>query len=63
MSEYIYDKVIQRLKDFPSADVVPVVRCKDCKYDETNNCPMYKAHFGYTDVDFCSCGEPKDGEE
>lgn len=38
----------------------PLVRCKDCKKVETNNCPMYRAHFGYTDYDYCSCGEPKE---
>lgn len=36
----------------PAADVVPVVRCKDCKY--------YKRCNLMTDDDFCSDGERKD---
>ena len=40
----------------PSADVVEVVRCKDCKYaDEYHHC--YKVQFWGTDNDFCSRGE------
>lgn len=27
-----FDEAITRVEDFPSADVAPVVRCKDCKY-------------------------------
>lgn len=50
------------IRGIPSADVVEVVRCKFCKLAETVNCPMYKAHFGYTDEDYCSCGERKGGE-
>lgn len=29
------DDVISDIEDFPAADVVPVVRCKDCKYKPT----------------------------
>lgn len=53
MSERIY-------KETNSGKVIPqekLVRCRDCKYVETNRCPMYRAHFGYTDDDFCSIGE------
>ncbi len=38
----------------------PLVRCKDCKVAESVNCPMWRAHFGYTDTDFCSMGVPKE---
>ena len=48
------------LQNIPSADVVKVVRCRDCKFVESNRCPIYKAHFGYTDDDFCSVGERKE---
>ena len=48
------------MNDAPSADVEPVIRCEDCKKAETVNCPMWRAHFGYTDMDYCSCGVPKE---
>ena len=49
------------------ADLVEVVRCKDCKYKfkanghNKNGCPLD----GYglmNDDDFCSCGERREGE-
>jgi len=43
-------------------DAVEIVRCKDCKKDGTKNCPYAVAKFGYTDIDFCSCGE-KEGKK
>jgi len=54
------------LEDMPSADVVEVVRCKDCVYShETFNgllCAKVPNHFIYVyDDDFCSYGERKDG--
>lgn len=36
-----------------------LIRCKDCKRVETNACPMYRAHFWYTDEDYCSCAESR----
>ena len=33
--------VIKRIEDFPTEDVVEVVRCKDCKYNNTIACPTY----------------------
>jgi hypothetical protein len=65
----------QRLTKYPTADVVEVVRCKDCKYmkhdiagepyckfwtDATGDFPDY-----YCDVEyygFCSYGERKDAK-
>ena len=47
----------------PAADVVEVVRCKDCKYRKTEDCAMYyecdcgEQHTWETDEDFCSYGE------
>ena len=40
--------------------VQDLVRCQDCKYDQTRRCPLYTAKFGYCDEDFCSCGEVRD---
>jgi hypothetical protein len=41
----------------PAADVVPVVRCKDCKRREIDSLCEY-----FDDDDFCSHGERKDGD-
>lgn len=47
----------------PTADVVPVVRCKDCKYNVgTKKCLNPDSFFAVPkDDDFCSYGERKDG--
>ena len=40
-----------------------VVRCRDCKHVQTTKCPFFQAKWGYTDDDYCSCGERReDGE-
>ena len=53
------------LEDTPTADVVEVVRCKDCKYYQDNNnwyphneCKWHQDETPDAD-DFCSCGERK----
>lgn len=66
--------VIKRIEEFPTEDVVEVVRCKDCKYahywygnDDTGN-TKYLCHYitcenYYPDVfadDFCSRGRRKE---
>lgn len=62
-SAQIRDVVAQVLNVRPAdVETVHLIRCKDCKRVETNNCPMYRAHFGYTDEDYCSCGERKEPE-
>ena len=45
----------------PAADVVPVVRCKDCKYNiGTKKCLNPDSFFAVPkDDDFCSYGERK----
>ena len=66
------DVVISDIKGMKAADVVPVVRCKDCKYlrvwdqkDLYAFCP--KTNFVFfpfqadTRTHFCSYGEPKEG--
>ena len=59
-----WDKAKQALASVPAADVVPVVRCKDC--DNAQNecggmiiCRVYK-HIMWLQ-DFCSYGKRKDG--
>ena len=40
--------------------VLEMVHCGECRFAESNNCPMYRAHFRHTDNDFCSIGKPKE---
>ena len=49
----------------PAADVAPVVRCKDCKYNRgSKKCLNPDSFFAVPkDDDFCSYGERKDGGE
>lgn len=61
----LYEMVIN---DVPSADVEPVVRCKDCKHRCGDYCHnddgfAHFDHFFVQDDDYCSRGERMDGEE
>lgn len=60
--EYAY-AAEQLLDEIPAADVAPVVRCKDCKYNVgTKKCLNPDSFFAVPkDDDFCSYGERKDG--
>lgn len=60
--EYAY-AAEQLLDEVPAADVMPVVRCKDCKYNiGTKKCLNPDSFFAVPkDDDFCSYGERKDG--
>ena len=65
------------IEEAPAADVVPVVRCKDCKYQNSPFCHMCHEEY-YVDEDdggdyylidkavdpngFCSYGERKEAE-
>lgn len=65
----IYEGFSKAVKNQPTIDAVPVVRCKDCKYHrimETkesflwwHNCKLLCADID--EDDFCSYGERKDG--
>lgn len=54
------------IKKQPAVDAVEVVRCKNCKYNGTNNCPTFNEAFDGKDWqtlennDYCSYGERKD---
>ena len=62
-------KDLRRLLSIPAADVVPVVRCKDCKYWQDNNdgYPHEECRLGHGETpdanDFCSYGTRKEGDE
>ena len=69
------DSVIKAIAEMPAADVVEVVRCKDCKYytDYMAYTKSFKSHYcsgGFVDSnmalhpdDFCSYGERKGKEQ
>ena len=64
-------QVIDAIMSCPTADVVEVVRCKDCKFRGTDDCSnsYYSEYEGayvdpMDDDNFCSYGTPKErGEE
>lgn len=57
------------VRDFPAADVAPVVRCKDCLWRGREECAMFyrcecgEQHTWETDNDFCSYGERKEPDD
>lgn len=67
--------VIYRLRDFPTADVVKVVRCKDCKYYRKNiscvgglynGCSEWLNEGNEIEVredDYCSFGERREDDK
>lgn len=57
------ETVMEYAEHLPAADVVEVVRCKDCKYNSgTKKCLHPDSFFAVPkDDDFCSYGERKDG--
>ena len=54
--------ILAELEGVPSADVVEVVRCKDCKWYNKSGCAIYIADDTDkpTDNDYCSYAERKD---
>ena len=61
-TEMIYET--KKPTDFPAADVVEVVRCKDCKYNdlagkESANALCSRFYGSWQADDYCSCGERK----
>lgn len=50
---------LSELYDILAADVVEVVRCKDCKWHDSVDGPMRQCDIT-DDDDFCSYGERKD---
>lgn len=55
--------LVDTFSDIPAADVVPVVRYKDCHWRGSEECAMFyrcecgEQHTWETDNDFCSYGE------
>ena len=61
----LFDLLMDEIDEMPTADVVSVVRCKDCKYYRKMyklcSCRSDKFNVYLNDNDFCSYGERKDG--
>ena len=51
--------VIKRIEEFPTEDVVEVVRCKDCKFYGNGDCSVQSVRSMYPN-DYCSYGERRD---
>ena len=58
------DHAIEVVKEAPAADVVPVVRCKDCVWRGTAGCPYnaFERRVERPDNGFCSDGERKENK-
>lgn len=60
--EMLYkDSALNEISELPSADVVEVVRCKDCKYDHKCSHNIIRPSKGggviYCPLEYCSEGE------
>ncbi len=76
VSQIVAVDVVEALEEAPAADVVEVVRCKDCEYSEMcfpckafglEAPPVYVCRFGHRNRevlpnDYCSCGAKMDGK-
>jgi hypothetical protein len=63
LSQDVKETVEDEIVNAQTIDAVEVVRCRNCKHVQKINCPFFKAKWGYTDDDYCSCGERReDGE-
>ena len=68
-----YEFMLEMIADIPLADVVEVVRCRECKYKELMDEGVTKYYYcaledrpnrqwSVDDTDYCSWGERKDNE-
>ena len=56
----ILGEALREVATAPNADVVEVVRCKNCRYYEADDdtwCVFHDAHWVKHENDFCSYGE------
>ncbi len=59
--------VVKRIYEQPAADVMEVVRCGDCIYEDTTSCPLcyIEKHtlqfINHDGAFYCAKGERKDG--
>ena len=69
-SEWDLCDAVEAIKNAPTVDAVPVVRCKDCdgkdcwyKDDNGNDICWISGMYPKGENDFCSCGERKDDDK
>ena len=55
------EDVVNTLKSIPAADVVEVVRCRECKHHDGIRCFCWNSVIVTRFDDYCSNGERKDG--
>lgn len=59
--EHLTPLIVMLIEKQPTADVVEVVRCKDCTEWDKNECEC--SHwYGFREDDYCSYGARMDGE-
>lgn len=65
----LYDRAFRLVVDAPTADVIAVVRCKDCKHYDDGICQLHSEepdqygggfNMDMLENDFCSYGERKE---
>ena len=54
--------VIKRIEEFPTEEVVEVVRCKDCKFYGNGDCSVQSVRSMYPN-DYCSYGIRKENTD
>lgn len=54
------ETALNQIVDLPAADVVEVIRCKDCKHD--SYCCRSINPYGRNKMDYCSYGERRTDE-
>lgn len=68
LDEHTMDLILIEIEEAPAADVVEVVRCKDCVWRGREECAMFyrcdcgEQHTWETDNDYCSYGVRMDKE-
>lgn len=66
---FLVDHVLHKIRNYPTADVVKVVRCKDCRMFVENKkafvayCKRELKNLCVKPNDFCSYGEKRSAEE
>lgn len=54
----VHHDMVEFIENAPTAGVVEVVRCKDCKWRDESTCLIHGAI--WKDNDFCSMGERRE---
>ena len=71
---HLYERCAKLIEDTPTADVVEVVRCKDCRYcvqahyEEEGEKPYIKlkckwSNYSHQPNDYCSCAKRREEGE